>query len=52
MRRENEAQILVVDSITKLDQSHRGHAARQPRRSSHVRTARGHAPSTGGAKAE
>jgi hypothetical protein len=44
--------ILGTPGFGPAGQRDRGHAGRQPRRSSHVRTARGHAPSTGGAKAE
>ena len=42
--------ILGTPGFGPADRRDRGHAARQPRRSSHVRTGRAHAPSTGGAK--
>jgi hypothetical protein len=44
--------ILGTPGFGPADRGDRGHAARQPRRSSHVRTGRAHAPSTGGAKGQ
>ena len=44
--------ILRTPAFGPVGQRDRGHAARQPRRSSRVRTGRTHAPSNGGATAE
>jgi hypothetical protein len=43
--------ILGTPGFGPAGQRDRGHAARQPRRSSHGKTSRAHAPSAGGAKA-